>query len=201
MSKFNLFFVLSVATAMTASVALADTGKGGDGKDPGQEPGKTTPISWDEFVQRCTHPKDFPNQLEPQNIKIQCTDVSRDYVASAPGEVPLNSVRQVVTAVFADKLHVEAAGREYQSDPKSGSCLRFKEVEKTLTIERPLTCPEILGLKIDIQDYCAQSLDMAKGANPKLIDVKETGNVIDTCGPVVGPPKGDPGKNPGPGPK
>ena len=59
--------------------------------------------------------------------------------------------------------------------------MRFKEVEQVLTIEKPLSCDEILNIKGDLGDYCEGATDLAKGVNPKLIDTHETGNAVDTC--------------------
>ncbi len=124
-------------------------------------------------------------QRAPENIKVQCTDVSRAFVADASGQMPLPSSRSVTTALFSDKFNVDADTKAYPSDAKSaaaGSCLRYKEVQNTVAVEKQLTCGEILSWKGDVEDFCAANLESLKSANPKLIDTRDTGAVIDTCG-------------------
>jgi hypothetical protein len=185
MSKSNWILILgfmALASAGAANAGGRDDGKG-DGKDGREDrPTPSRAVTWEELLDRCQHPQNYDTQVPPHNIKIQCSDVQREYVASAPGELPLPAIRNVVSAVFSDKFHVAAGEQAYALKGKGGSCLRFKEVEKTLRIEKPLGCEEALGIKGSVQDYCASVLDLHKGGNPKLVEVKETGNVIDTCG-------------------
>ena len=61
------------------------------------------------------------------------------------GSVPLPAQRSVVTALFSDKFNVDADTKVYAEEAKGGSCLRYKEVAKTLTVEKALSCAEILG--------------------------------------------------------
>lgn len=177
---------LAVVLAATASAYADDGGNGGD--KGGVQPFQARSISYDEFKDRCANPDKYRGDVQraPENIKIQCTDTVRQFVADQSGDVPLPGSRQVVTSLFSDKFDVNSQSKVYAMDAKSGSCLRYKEVQKTLSIEKPLTCNEILSLKGDINDYCAQNLDSLKSANPKLIEVKDTGTVIDTCGGVRG---------------
>jgi len=178
--KLNLVLAMSLALSVGSSAWAAEFSVMG-GKPGNGTPGNSQGISYAQFVEQCANPNGSAIQREPQNIKLQCTDIRSEWVAAAPGEVPLPGVRKVVTAIFSDKFHVGAVAREVPVFNKSGSCLRFKEVERTLTIERPLSCAEVLGMKGTPEDFCLSALDAAKGANPKLTDVRDTGNVINTC--------------------
>jgi hypothetical protein len=175
MSKFKTLTFVSLVALIGAGSALA-----GPGQKPGQ--GNQKPISFDELKERCLHPRDFDVQIPPQNIKIQCTDQRTTWMAAQPGEVELPSQRTVISGVFADKFFVNAEQSQVPIMSKAGSCHRFKEVEETVTLELPLTCDQILGIKSSLAEFCTSQLDLAKGANPKLIETQETGNVIDTCG-------------------
>ncbi len=172
--------------ALAGSVAMA----GGD-KPEGQP---TKPISIEELQARCLNPGQFEQQHAPQNITIQCTDTQTSWVAGAPGEVSLDSSRQVTTAIFSDKWHVDAKTDNVAIQGKAGTCLRFKEVQATFTVEQKLTCDEILGRKEGITDFCASVLDRSKHENPKLIEMSDTGNLIDNCPQVESKPgDGKPG--------
>jgi hypothetical protein len=178
--------LVSFILALSAVSTFADDGKG-------NPPFQVRSISYDEFKDRCLNPDKYPGDVQraPENIKIQCTDITHQYVADSSGSVPLPGGRQVLTALFSDKFDVDAQSKLYAMDSKDGSCLRYKEVQQTLTVEKPLSCNDILTLKGDINDYCEQNLDSLKSANPKLVEVKDTGAVIDTCGGIQG------GKDPG----
>jgi hypothetical protein len=175
MPKYTLFCLLSALTAICGGTALAGVEAGP--KDPAHTPA----LTWEQFKESCLHPEQFNNQVAPKDIRVQCTDVTRDFITASPGQVPLPGARRVVYAVFSNKYHVNADQREVPMLNKGGSCLRFREVERALTIEKRLTCEDILGIKSDLAEYCASSLMIAKGANPKLVESHDTGRVIDTC--------------------
>jgi hypothetical protein len=171
-------FTMVTIFAMTGSVALA--GDANKGVTPPRAPAQS--ISWEEFQGRCADPASFNQQVAPANITIQCTDVSTDFVPEAPGALNMASSRSISAQLTSDKWVVGGIAPEAMNVPeKGGSCLRYKEVAKTLTIEHSLSCSDILGLKGSINDYCQSSLDSSKGSNPKLGSVVDTGRVIDTC--------------------
>ena len=166
-------FVMIAALSLSAA-AFA-------GSDGGQ-PVSARTISLDDFKFRCAHPEQTDIQRAPQNIRIQCTDDRHEYVATAPGSLDLPGARTVTAAVFSDKFNVDSQSKAVPgAGDKAGSCMRFKEVEQTLTIEKPLSCDDILSIKGDLSDYCQDATDLAKGVNPKLIDSHDTGNAVDTC--------------------
>ena len=94
-----VFAILACASLCT-HVALA-----GDGKD---DPGKTDTISWDDFKYRCSDSKDKPlnEQGKPEHIRIQCTNVEREFVPGDPGVLALDAARHVVTTILSDKFDV-----------------------------------------------------------------------------------------------
>jgi hypothetical protein len=183
------------AGVCAVSFALSVTSVFAGNKDD-NGPAKSTPsISFEEFKGRCQHPKDYDKQVAPENISISCTNVETDFIPDAPGTFAMMSTRRVTAGVFSNKWHV--GGMEAKDVPvqqKSGSCLRFKEVERTLTEARQVSCDEIVAMKGDIQEYCTSVLESSKAQHPKLIDTKETGRMVDTCGGVTvtnsGSPKG-----------
>jgi len=175
MSKFRFVSILGLMAAMVSMSAFA-----GDNTTPGN--GNSKPISWDELKERCAHPERFDVQRAPQNIKIQCSDTKTTWAAAAPGEVALPGKRKVTAGVFADKFFVNHDSKEVPVYSKTGSCHRFKEIEETMTIERAVSCADILNFKGDLSEFCVSAVDAAKGSNPKLVEQKETGDFMDTCG-------------------
>ncbi len=144
-------------------------------------PVKSFEVSWEDFKARCADPDSFDNQRAPKEIRLQCTSVEREYVPDAPGYFEMQSGKQVLTSLLSDKFSVSSSQHPFVAEMKPLSCLRYKEVEKSMTIERPLTCAEVLGMKSDPAEFCASVLDHTKGSHPKLIDVRETGNLVDPC--------------------
>jgi hypothetical protein len=183
--KAHKLVIVGFVLAIGAGSAFADDG---GGKVSVGTQGAPRSISYDEFKDRCQNPDKYRGDVQraPENIKVQCTDISHEYVADESGSVPLPAQHSVITALFSDKFNVDADTRVYAENAGGGSCLRYKEVAKTLTVEKALSCAEILGMKDDIDSYCASNIASLKSANPKLVDVKETGAVIDTCAGIVG---------------
>jgi hypothetical protein len=178
MSKFSLFVVLSIIAASNASIVQASGEIGNIGGGHGEF---TPSLTWEQFKESCLHPEQFNNQTPPLNIRLQCTDVSREFIAMAPGQVPLPGTRKVISAVFSNKYNVNAEQTDVPYAVKGGSCMKFKEVEKTVTVDKQLRCDDILGIKSSLAEYCASNLTIAKQANPKLVDSRDTGRMIDTC--------------------
>lgn len=167
-------FVLSVASAFAGN------------KDDGSKAGPTQAISLEEFKNRCVHPHDYDQQVSPEKISIACTNVESEFVPQAPGNFNMLSTRQVTAGVFSSKWHVGGVdAKDVPVQQQSGSCLRYKEVVRTLTEARQVSCDEIVAMKGDLQDYCMSVLDSSKAQHPKMIDTKETGRLIDTCGGIA----------------
>jgi hypothetical protein len=177
MLKLNLFVMLGmVAVAGSMNVQAANPEMGNPG---GSE--NTPSLSWEQFKESCLHPEQFNHQNPPSNIRIQCSDTSREFVSASPGQVQLPAYRRMIYAVFSNKFHVNAEQKDGPMAAKGGTCMRFKEIERTVTVERKLNCSEVLGIKSDLADYCASIASAAKSANPKLVDTRETGRGVDTC--------------------
>ncbi len=167
------------------SFAMSVTSVFAGNKDDGNKVGPTQAISIEEFKGRCLHPSDYDKQVAPENISISCTNVETDFVPEAPGSFAMASTRHVTAGVFSSKWHVGGMdAKDVPVQQRNGSCLRFKEVERTLTEARQVSCPEIVAMKGDIQEYCMSVLDSSKAQHPKMIDTKETGRLIDTCGGI-----------------
>jgi len=182
----NITIVLAAMTFLITGAMAADN-QVILGQGPGSGVSTSRQITFDELRARCERPEQFDVQKAPQNIKIQCTDMRREWVPAVPGEVQLPGLRRVVLSLLSDKFHVGAEAQDVPVYSKSGTCQRFKELEKVLTIERPLSCTEIMGMKSSIAEFCISVLDTAKAANPKLVEVRELeGRLIDTCGGTGG---------------
>ena len=172
--------LLAVATLFTALAAGASEFRAEGTLEAQAAPGVRT-VAWEEFRGRCEHPEQYDVQRAPQNIRIQCMDRRLNWVASAPGEIDLPTGRRVSAGIISDKFAVERSDHEVAQAAKSGSCQRFKEVEEIFTVERPVSCQEILAASGDAGEFCREILDGAKRGNPKWVERKDTNRVLDTC--------------------
>lgn len=176
-SRFSVL-VLAGTLIVTSNAQAGDKDK--DKGDPTPVP--VTYVSWEEFKGRCANPKQFHDQHAPEQIRLQCSVKVLDWLPTAPGTIPLEVRETIITALFSDKYNVIPVERSGSAPQKGGSCLRFKEVEKLYSVERPLSCAEILSADSkgkNAQDIC---YDAVKGkVNPKDVKIQDTGRTIDTC--------------------
>lgn len=175
----KLVALVVASLALYTATALADNGN--TRPLPDAHPVPIKEINWDQFRDSCSHPGEFQNQLPPSRIVITCGDSRLTWIQAGAGQVALPETRQVTTEVRSDKYHVQAEITELSPAQKSGSCPRFKEVAETLTIERAVTCDEVLSYRGELKDFCAESLDKTRGMNQRLVKSEDTGRVIDSC--------------------
>jgi hypothetical protein len=173
---------MALVVMFASAAVLADGAKPVEGKPGGWGGGLGKAISFEELKERCIHPEQFDVQRAPQNMKLQCTETRLGWIAAAPGEMNLPARQMIVSGVFADKFFVNAEQAEMPVFAKAGSCLRFREIQETVTVERPMACNDLLSFKGSLAEFCGSVVAGAKSTNPKLVDSQETGRMIDTCG-------------------
>ena len=186
-------FNLQPTAAATSAAALAasPTGVGSDpkdGKGDPMQPGRA--ITWGELQARCANPDQFDVQRPPQNIRIQCSDRRRSWIAGEPGQLPLMGERVVAAGVLSDKFFVSMNEGVVPFAQPGGTCLRFHEVQESFTVERAVSCAEINGMKGSLPDFCGNVLDSSKSKNGKLVERVDTGRIADTCAGAVLTEKG-----------
>lgn len=170
----NLGFAIA-SVVFASGVAYAATPGGGPSPTPVKQ------ISFAEFKDRCANPEKYPDiQVAPQHTVFQCESDELDWVPEQPGTLPLPSSRVVQGAVISDKFAVAADSQDIDIPTKGGSCLRFKQVQRTIKLEVPLGCNDIQKYDSAVE-YCQTATDAAGGANPKLVTTKDSGLVLDTC--------------------
>ncbi len=148
---------------------------------PQEGQARASAVAWEEFKERCANPEKFDVQRAPQNIRVQCTDERLTWMAAPPSELTLPCERRVGSAVFADKFFVAQSNRDFEVSAKAGSCHRFQEYEERISVERPVSCEEILAVKGDVHDWCASVLDGVRVTQPKMVERRETNRIFDTC--------------------
>jgi hypothetical protein len=183
MSK-NLRALIAASVGLVIGTAAlpAFASFGADKDKDDNKPGFTVKaIDWAEFKDRCVNPQKYPDiQVAPQHIQFQCVDAQLDWVSEQPGTIPMPGYRTIQGAIVSDKFAVNAAREEAVLTNKGGSCMRYKEVERSIKLEVPMSCNDIQKWGSPVE-YCKMAADSAKGANPKLVSSRDTGRVIDSC--------------------
>lgn len=175
-------FASFVAILISSASAMANPiHKPDPSKPAGSGEAHAAAVAWDEFRERCAQPEKFDVQRAPQNIRVQCTDTRMNWVAAPASALTLPCERRVGGAVFSDKFYVANSERDFEVSAKAGSCHRFQEVEETISVERPVSCDEVLGVKGDVHDWCSSVLEGVRMSNPKAIERRDTNRVFDTC--------------------
>ena len=176
-ARLSIICALAIVSSLTAFAGGGDSSKG-------QAPNKAdNAVSWEEFQGRCAHPESFQNiQRAPQNISVQCTDTSSEYVPVAPKTIALAATRGMDTAVISDKFQVAPSHADWIVAGATGTCVQFQKIIKTTTASFNPSCDQIDGFKGTADDFCRASMDemFAKGgAKVAVQEVK--GDVIGNC--------------------
>jgi hypothetical protein len=164
-----------VVATMTSALAFATELGGGGGT-----PVAVKQIGFDEFKDRCVNPDKYPDiQLAPQHIVMLCESDTLDWVPDQPGSIPLQSTQVIQGAVKSDKFAVAVDSQTNDIPNKGGSCLRFKQIERSLKLEIPAACGDLTKYDSVVQ-FC-QDQASGKGTSGKDVTTKDTGVEIDTC--------------------
>lgn len=145
-----------------------------------REPGARV-LSFKEFKDSCLNPMQFQSQRPPQDIKVVCKDVRRTWVPVDSGSIRMVSPRVITSEVYSDKFHVALAEHHPVNEESMVACSRFKEVAQVVSTERAVTCDEILALKGELHDFCADVTSQLVASNAGSAQISDTGRVYDTC--------------------
>jgi hypothetical protein len=179
MSQFSISMAFFLAFAMSAPVLAS-----------------TSPMSWDQFVAQCQDPKGSKDkQFAPEDIKIECTVVSKDFVEELPGSFELPSAQMITASVLSSKHAVPSDTRSVTAAGRTGECVRYKEVERITRFTAPLTCDAVLNIahgKKDDKgqsskkngspaDYCLAEAKNHKGKDKASEAIRDTGSLRNSC--------------------
>lgn len=175
MANWKLMTILVAALGVTNAAAATDPTKGGQHE--------RRQVSIEELRDRCVNSRSgkYGDQLPPEGIRLQCYDSYVFWAAAEPGEMALPAERVVTASVYSTKYLAPAERAVVPVTSKPGTCHRFVEIERTFSLERELQCAELVKLS-DLASYCTGQLNGSKGKDPKAVQSRYTGRVIDTCG-------------------
>ncbi|OQW51919.1 MAG: hypothetical protein A4S09_09645 [Proteobacteria bacterium SG_bin7] len=189
----NRFILVSVATLLTLNADASIWGGRKKQQAPneqqvptqGQGQSQSTgvqKIRFEDLRVACETPAKYHNQTAPTNIQIGCQDLQLKWVPDTGKDMSVKTSRQLTVLAYSDKYNVEAVTAILDSAPQSINCPRFKQIAEKVESMRSVTCADILAFKGTAADFCAETINGVKGANPGAAQVTDTGKAVDLCG-------------------
>jgi hypothetical protein len=165
--------VMALVLAMSVSAFAAENGASQKAKRN---------LKWEAFVEACSNPAAFNNQIAQTQIVISCVDKVTTWQSAGGRPISLPESRFISAAVASNKYDVETST---VSGPVAGvpaSCALYEKVTQTVSLERAVSCEDIqkVGSK-HVTDYCLGETTAAKAENAKLISLEKTGETKDLC--------------------
>jgi hypothetical protein len=117
-------------------------------------------------------------------------------VPYAGNEMQMPRSRQVTASLTSDKYQVSPAVRPMGVAVQKALCPNFKEILEISSFTKATTCDELLSLKQSEFEFCADILERARHANPKMVQIRDTGRNMEFC-PSKGEQEQKPGKDKG----
>jgi hypothetical protein len=186
---------LAIALALVSAPAFAQ-GPSFGGSASSALPTGGHGLSFEQIKDACSNPSKFQNQQAPSNLQITCEEHVSRWLPYVAKEMQLPRSRYIVSSLTSDKYSVAPSQHAMDVDMQSAQCPSFKEVLEVTSFTKATSCDELLNFKGDEQDFCADILDRARQANPKMVQLNDTGRVVEFCSEGV---KQEPGKGQGKG--
>lgn len=155
-----------LATALLATPAFAG-GSGG--------------LTFDQIKDACQNPSKYQNQIAPTSLQITCEEHVTSWVPYVSKEMQLPRSRYIVSSLTSNKYQVSPSTNAMNVDMQTAQCPSFKETLEVTSFTKDTTCEELLGWNGTEQDLCADILDKARQANPKLVQINDTGKIVEFC--------------------
>lgn len=145
-------------------------------------------LSFEDFRDSCQNPGAHGAQRPPEAIRIQCKNVKTAWQQIESGSTGLQESRVITAELFSDKFQVCAADFNIQTPEANVICPRLREVVQTVSIEKSLTCAQILATDDGMDALCLAAINEAISANPDLVQTTPTGRTFSPCGSVIQKP-------------
>lgn len=142
-------------------------------------------LTYQEFVDSCSDPARFGQQVPPTQIKLVCKNNYIGWQAIESGSVSLTESRTVTGELFSNKFTVGLQSFSLATPEFNVMCPRLREVSSSAEIELSLTCDQIIADDRTVEEQCQDNLDEAINANPDIVEHTPTGRIHSVCGDVV----------------
>jgi hypothetical protein len=141
----------------------------------------TQTLGFDDLKAACQNPAAYHNQIAPSNIQVSCVDVQTKWVADTGSSITQPNTREVTASVTSDKYSVNAVITPIVMPNQTIACDQFKEISETINTVRAVTCADLIAFTGESSDFCAQSSDSMRVANPSAVVTVDTGRTLSLC--------------------
>jgi hypothetical protein len=138
-------------------------------------------LSFDEIRDACSNPSKYQNQIAPQNLQITCEEHVSQWVPYQAKDMTLPRSRYIISSLTADKYQVLPRTHAMDVDMYTAQCPSFKEILQATSFSKATSCDELLSFKGGEQEFCAGILDKARQDNPKIVQINDSGRVVEFC--------------------
>lgn len=151
-------------------------------------------VSWADLKAACEDPARFHNQNAPKNIEISCQDTQTRYLPTKSGAIDLDVDRHITSSVISDKYSVSPSTESIVMAKEIAACPQFRKVEETITVNRGITCDEVLAYVGTATDFCMGIATELRASNPDAIQVTEKEEYVSLCKPEADDGRGQRGQ-------
>jgi hypothetical protein len=138
-------------------------------------------LNFEQLRDACQNPAKYHSQVQPTDIKVDCSDRQLTWVPIVHDSVSLAASRVIAHAVSSDKYSVPSTKSPIDMPAIPASCPVLKQFEETLGVSQSLTCAQLLAFDGTATDLCAKMIDQIRGDNPTAIIRKSTGKIVHLC--------------------
>ncbi len=142
-------------------------------------------LTYQEFVDSCSDPARFGQQVPPTQIKLVCKNTFVGWQAIESGSVALAESRTITGELFSNKYTVGLQSFVLATPEFNVMCPRLREVSSSAEIELSLTCEQIIADDRTVEEQCQDHLDEAINENSDIVVHTPTGRIYSVCGNVA----------------
>lgn len=142
-------------------------------------------LTYQEFVDSCSDPARFGQQVPPTQIKLVCKNTFLGWQAIESGSIALPESRTVTGELFSNKFTVGLQTWSLAAPEFNVMCPRLREVSSAAEVEISLTCEQIMADDRSVEEQCQDNLDDAISQNSDIVVHTPTGRIYSVCGDVV----------------
>ncbi len=143
--------------------------------------GSNDQVSWEQLKDSCVNFTNYGYQLPPSNVRVSCSNVEMNWEVAESTPQTMSTYRYITANVITDKNEVSTRDYHVENPDFSYRCPSYREVQKSIELERATSCTEITNFQGTLEDFCRAAIEDVLEGNPDAQDVTPTGNTHSGC--------------------
>ncbi len=136
-------------------------------------------LTFTEFQNSCENPENFGRQVEPDEIKVECSMEEFIWEEAEEGIFELPSINYLTAELFSNKYHVDEINFCGDTEESTGICPNYIELKGTLTVEKDLTCEDVDNTTLE--EICINYIASIIANNPDAVEYGPTQRQVNVC--------------------